>query len=47
MEESEKFSRRDWDSMSPSPACDVESVGVDEKRELRLMLLDWGCCCCF
>ena len=47
MEESEKFSRRDWDSMSPS-TDDAGAVGSDEKSEHRLMLFDWvGCCCCF
>lgn len=48
MDESEKLSRRDWDSMSPDASSFEGSVVDDEKSELRLMLLDWaGCCCCF
>lgn len=45
MEESEKFSRRDWDSISPSVVgC---SAGVGENSEEKLMLFVWaGCCCC-
>ena len=51
MEESEKFSRRDWDSMSVSLVGESPVLAVvEEKRELRLMLLEDGlgcCCCCF
>ena len=46
MEDIEKLSRRDWDSMSFDSSLVVESVD-GEKRELILMLLDCGCCWCF